>query len=819
MTTEELTIAMFGVKNEVLDIKEGLADYDTKIDNIESGINQAQLDLSKKIDNNLKSYVKIDTLSNYYDKYYIDELLNSIMTLSEDDVKNYLVENEYITKSSLSGYSTNIDMKRYVDESLDDYLTIEKANLKYISKNELDKIILNNEIDLSGFAKTIELKNYYTKSQVDSLIPSLIGYVKKSELFGLLPFDDYVLKSYVKENFVRKGEISMDGYVTTNMLNAKISSLGKIITLSDVDDKLDDYVKNSEMNERLSQLSNTIFNYVTQELEERVKNDEFKIKLKNYVTFDDLSDYLLGKDDDENKGVDLSKYAKLSDLKNYVKKDEVNEIKSEIFENVSKKIIPYELKIYLDEKGYKDEEYLYKNFVSNKNFREYLESIENDKKEDDNNDLTSSNYVLKSELDEKLNILSETINTTFDTLVEEKGFVTEEYLDEKGYKDEEYLYKNFVSNKNFREYLESIENDKKEDDNNNSNNNCSLVDYVRKSELDEKLNILSSNINSIIPFTFNALVEEKGLITKSYSDSKYATKSELRVFENMFNNIGDSEPDMSLYVKKSQLSDYVLKTYVDGTFVDLGTFSMYKTRVNSDINDINNTFKKYVTNSTLSSYLRIDEFNNIMEDYVNKNYLNNEIKNIMNNVNNSLSNGDETYLTSKDYEKMKKYVSSILQNYAVSQEIYSYVNQNFVKNIELSSALNDDYYTKNKIDSIFLTKTNAEKTYLTKSEALSDYLSKEDYRGIKNAMTLNSSYRDAENIFDALIETGKLNDGFYIVGDSVVIVKDGQKFCTPNMTGSGYITENELKRKGYITRDEFEENKGKNWITDTGGNY
>lgn len=741
MTVQELTIAMVGVKNEVLDIKEGLADYNAKISNVELDINQTQIDLSKEMDNKLQSYVKTDTLSDYYDKYYIDKLLSSIKTLSKDDVKTYLVENEYITKSSLGNYTTNTNMMRYVDGSLMSYLTIERADSKYVTKSEFDNIISNNEIDLTDYVKSIELKDYYTKNQIDSLIPSLSGYVKKSELFGILPFDNYALKSYVKENFVRKGEISMDGYVTTNMLNSKISSLGKVLTISDVDDKLDDYVKTSDLDKRLSQQSDTIFKYVTQEIENCVNKDELKIKLEKYVTYDALSDYIIGNDSDDEKGIDLSNFVKISDLKNYVKIENLNETKSEILNKVSKTVIPNVIKTYLQENGYKDENYLYQNFMSHKNFRDYLESLGNNKSEND----------------------------------------------------------------------ETIDSD--------SINIDSLSDYVLKTELDEKLNILSGNINSIIPITFNTLTEEKGLVTKTYTDSKYATKLDLIAFESLINDLNESKPDMSIYVKKSQLSDYVSKSEADGSFVNLGTFTDYKTRVNTSITDINNTFKKYVPISTLGSYLRVDDFNNILVDYVTKDYLNNEIKNITNNVNNGLTNGDDTYLTTKDYERMKTYVSSVLQNYAVAQEIYSYVSQNFVKNVELTSALDGNYYTKDTIDSIFLTKTNAESTYLTKSEALSDYLSKEDYRGIKNAMTLNSAYRDAENIFDALIESGKLNDGFYIVGDGVVVVKDGQKFSTPNMTGSGYITENELINKDYITRIEFEENKGKNWITDTGGNY
>ena len=129
--------------------------------------------------------------------------------------------------------------------------------------------------------------------------------------------------------------------------------------------------------------------------------------------------------------------------------------------------------------------------------------------------------------------------------------------------------------------------------------------------------------------------------------------------------------------------------------------------------------------------------------------------------------------------------SETVTDLKLTNELKSYAK---LTDVYKKTYIDNNYYTKKKSDELFLTEIrgdkiylrieNAEKTYLTQASAQSLYLSKEDYRGIKDAMTLNSQFQNNELGFQSMLNSGSLMDGFYIVGDKAVVVKNNQQILT-----------------------------------------
>lgn len=85
----------------------------------------------------------------------------------------------------------------------------------------------NVEVDLSGYASTdyvdaainnintkIDLTDYYTKSEVNNLIPNVSGYITQEDIAGLAP------KSYVD---AKVADVDLTGYATETYVSTKIA--------------------------------------------------------------------------------------------------------------------------------------------------------------------------------------------------------------------------------------------------------------------------------------------------------------------------------------------------------------------------------------------------------------------------------------------------------------------------------------------------------------------------------------------------------------------------------------------------------------------
>ena len=87
MTTEELYNATIGIKAEVLDIKEVLADYDDKIKDISNTVELSQINFTQQLNNKLSNYVSSDTLADYYNKTDINNKIKTLNYMTPSDIK------------------------------------------------------------------------------------------------------------------------------------------------------------------------------------------------------------------------------------------------------------------------------------------------------------------------------------------------------------------------------------------------------------------------------------------------------------------------------------------------------------------------------------------------------------------------------------------------------------------------------------------------------------------------------------------------------------------------------------------------------------
>ena len=105
---------------------------------------------------------------------------------------------------------------------------------------------------------------------------------------------------------------------------------------------------------------------------------------------------------------------------------------------------------------------------------------------------------------------------------------------------------------------------------------------------------------------------------------------------------------------------------------------------------------------------------------------------------------------------------------------------------------------------------------MTISDAKAEYLLKEDYRGIKDAMTLSSTYKHSSELFEQLVNESKIQNGFYIVDGKVVIVKDNVRYDTQLLNpDDSYCSQNYVDET-FVKKNDL---RSINWKVDTGGKY
>lgn len=335
--------------------------------------------------------------------------------------------------------------------------------------------------------------------------------------------------------------------------------------------------------------------------------------------------------------------------------------------------------------------------------------------------------------------------------------------------------------------------------------NTSLDGYITIEGCDKKIKDLELAIYKYVPTTIENYKKEHQLATEPYVKSNFVAKDDIGKY------ISDlvEDADLSGFAKKTDLNNYFLKSEFKGDeYVKNTDYTETILKLDTTIKNLNLSLDKYATKSQLSLYVTKADVTDAIEetDFVTREYLEDKLAHVS-----SVELPDTSQFITFDECDAK--IRGKLQSYTTFADVYAqdYINDHFAQ----KEVLDNNYYSKVDIDTKFLTKNTASETYLTMVDAYGEFLSKEDYRGIKDAMTLNAGYKNAENIFELLLKSEKILDGFYIVGDNVVIVKDNQKYAT-NLTGSNSYTKNEIDKMFTEKSAQFRE---KNWKMDTGGNY
>lgn len=161
--------------------------------------------------------------------------------------------------------------------------------LDYVSKAELEsmgyiselKTINNQSLIGSGNINiAIDLSNYYTKSEVNGLIPSLNNYYKKSETYSQSEVNALI-------DSVNAGDVDLSDYYTKSQVDELIpddyltsSSLSGYATQTWVNNK--NYAKAADIPTQMSELTNDL-GYLTSVPSEYITSSELNSKLSSYA--------------------------------------------------------------------------------------------------------------------------------------------------------------------------------------------------------------------------------------------------------------------------------------------------------------------------------------------------------------------------------------------------------------------------------------------------------------------------------------------------------------------------------------------------------
>ena len=252
--------------------------------------------------------------------------------------------------------------------------------------------------------------------------------------------------------------------------------------------------------------------------------------------------------------------------------------------------------------------------------------------------------------------------------------------------------------------------------------------------------------SSLKDVDFNTFVTESELISKNYLNAGIAKDTYLTKID--FSN------QLKNYLKSTDLKNYV-------------TGSALKTKLSSYLS-ISDAKNNYVHKDTISSYLTpYITKNELYEDYFTKS----EIKG--------------KYALKTDIPKLTSYVKRReLDNYVNNETIKRYTTFDNVYTIldnnnnqfYTKKYITDNFYTKIQSNNIFLTKSDAQNTYITSVDAGKIFLKIEDYRGLKDAMILNTSYKDRYDDFVKDLNNQQLKLGWYIVDDKAVLVNNNKVY-------------------------------------------
>jgi hypothetical protein len=307
----ELQDTTIKLKKEVLDIKEYIYDEGVNKSELSSSISQIT-DTITDIKNDLSNYVTQDSLENSlnslniidtYDKKEIDTRISNLNFVTPE----YLHSLSYLTKSSLTGYLTS---------AMAESLYVKKDDNNYVKDYELTSTLqdyakLSDVPDVTNLLSNIELKNYYTKTEVDKLIPSLKGYVKKYEMYA---YGENDIMDMVDEKIaqIEIPEVNLEGYATIADVNI---SLKNYVKKTDIPTDFSVYATISQVKEIKDRLQNLA---TTEDVLGVYEN------LNRYYTSNDVDNNFIKKSDISDYLPDLSPYLKVSTLNSLYSKTEID---------------------------------------------------------------------------------------------------------------------------------------------------------------------------------------------------------------------------------------------------------------------------------------------------------------------------------------------------------------------------------------------------------------------------------------------------------------------------------------------------------------
>lgn len=298
----------------------------------------------------------------------------------------------------------------------------------------------------------------------------------------------------------------------------------------------------------------------------------------------------------------------------------------------------------------------------------------------------------------------------------------------------------------------------------------SLAKYAKKTDIPDTSKFITLedlDIPSTDGLASKEWVLSKGYLTEHQSLKNYAKKTDL--------------PDMSEYLKADDivippLEEIATMSWVEGQGYLKEHQSLKNYAKKSDLPSLDGyateawVMDKIPAGQDMSMYAKKSE----LEGYVKTNTLNKYVKK---------SDMDNYCYATQEWVNGQGFITELgdMSEYAKKTDIPNlsgYATQTWVKNNYLKKG---SVYEKSEIDASFLKKEDAEDTYLSKADASDTYMKKsdvkreylkiEDYRGLKDATTINTDYRN-RTLEDLEQDLNTLKSGFYVVqGNNVVIVK------------------------------------------------
>ena len=433
---------------------------------------------------------------------------------------------------------------------------------------------------------------------------------------------------------------------------------------------------------------------------------------------------------------------------------EFDKLKKEVLE-LRESVIPFTETEYLTknkiETGYVNNETINNYALISDVKSTYITKTEADKEHDDiwgainkkSDASTLENYVLKSNIDFTLpNTVSDLTGRVGDL----DSRLTNTYYTKENIDD---LNKNFLTETN----LSGLASETWVENQNYATKEELLDGYIKKGTITipQKTSDLTNDSGYITIDNVQNFLNENNYIKSSSLDS-YAKKTDLTELNTQIIDLSNNISQLNI----PNLNGYATEAFVQtqGYLTNDVALSIYaqKSSIKTKVSEMDDV-ADYVTKSYL------DGLNFVSSDYLSNNYVTKQGLNDKKYI--TYSEADSKYLTP---------TSSVLSKYALNTQLTD-IRSEIEKTIS------------NKLSN-YTNSSDMSDKYLTKNDARVRYLTIEDYRGLKNFATFNTSYNNNEELFRMELDKDEngnteLFNGIYLVNNHLYMVADG-KLCDIN---------------------------------------